>query len=211
MRKLCMKRKTIKENIDKNMGQKCCFLPYFCGVFWIIMGCGLLAAIATTFSNISELYGNENQSRTNIAYVEIYNSQEYRCSGKWDDGSYQNYENVVENNQDFISLPTEIGGNATKNGCNATDYEYTYQSSCAMNYDRNDDGDNHHLACNLGINAQSIGHKQEDCAIYNNPVVSCTWNISFPFCGEYTIPYNFSQGNAVFYLCFDYCSFEGEL
>ncbi len=204
MRKLCIKRKKIKENINEKMGKKCCCLPYICFIFWCIMGIGLFIGIVVAFNNIGDIYraGDGNDEGGNGAFVYI----EFGRTGSCRVASY--HIDLAEDNREFYELPTEIIPYAANKSCNASDYKF--QPQCQMIYDPVDFGDDHQLNCTLLWQYQ--GRDDNGNCGYNIPTLdNCKWNIPFPSCGNYSIPCGFSKGNATLYLCFGYCSFEGDL
>ena len=222
MRQLCIKQKKVKANMDKlltNCG-KC--LSYFCFIFWIIMGIGLIIAIVNAFIEVNTIYeaADRDEIGGSDAFVYIEMGKTGECEAAKQFEEYEFNDRDEDDNYGFIQLPQIISTYAKELNCNASDY--SFEPECRMLYDDADGGNNHRLNCTLDYEYNGIDDSSEDDDDEeSNHIIHCgnlpTLNncsnfiVQFPFRGNYSIPCNFTEGNLTFYACFDYCYYDYDL
>ena len=211
MRRLYIKRKTVKENIYKSINTECIgkCLPYFCFIFWTIMGIGLLIAIFSAFVSVEEIYEtrDKNEIGGSDAFVYFEWGKTGFCRATQQYQTYEMTDTDQENNFGYTQLPTSLGSYAQDKNCVVNDYRLW--TVCRMLYDESDGGNNHQLNCTLNYYYQ--GQNQEDCTHLPENTTCNNFNVKLGECGDYTIPCDKWQGNASFYLCFDYCYYDSDL
>eukprot|EP01084_Bolivina_argentea_P266512 452050_1 len=185
---------------------------YMCAIFWILMGLGLLIVIIICFSGVNEIYNiDQYESEASTAYIEMGQRGHCEQANPHPDIGYQfnhNYWMVEE----WKSIPYKTGESVM---CNISSPQNNYRPftpECTLLYEQSTDYWS--FNCTFRYPNDWNSPKFENCSVIQKIVSDGECNkFSIPWetCGDYTIPCNFGEGNASFYICLDYCYYNFEL